>query len=373
MAGVVKPLAIVYRHLKKTLPLVDRELDHWKRTAESIPEPALRHQALASIATKRFHCDGGSVFATWLSDAHERRGGSRSHDASSETPSAQVVRFIVAFQTISDYLDNLCDRTQSLSEVDFRQLHQAMFDAISLEAPQSQTGTDYYQFHPHQDDGGYLASLVAACRSVLPSLRGYREVQDEIRRLLALYVDLQVYKHLDPRLRVERLESWFSAYQSEYPELCWWEFAAAAGSTLAIFALVADASRDSSLEASKRLVNVYFPWVCGLHILLDYLIDQAEDKREGDLNFVSFYADEVQKENRLTWMLQEAIQGVRAMSDPAFHTTVVEGLLGLYLSDPKVRAQGLRGLARRMVRHAGWRTGVIRAVCRVWQRAKYGA
>lgn len=42
------------------------------------------------------------------------------------------VKFIVAFQTISDYLDNLCDRVEVNDEQAFRQLHLAITDALDL-------------------------------------------------------------------------------------------------------------------------------------------------------------------------------------------------------------------------------------------------
>src|SRR5690606_21120523 len=130
---------------------------------------------------------------------------------------------------------------------------------------------------------------------------------------------------------------WFASHEGDYPELKWWEFAAASGSTLAVFALVSGAAQlRPSLDAPEQLVECYFPWICGLHILLDYLIDQEEDRREGDLNFVSFYADEREIEARMGWILQRALESIQILRDRHLHLTVVEGLLGLYLSDPKV-------------------------------------
>ncbi|MFS8572446.1 MAG: DUF2600 family protein, partial [Clostridia bacterium] len=37
------------------LPVVARELERWQERARAIPEPALRSQAEASLAHKRFH------------------------------------------------------------------------------------------------------------------------------------------------------------------------------------------------------------------------------------------------------------------------------------------------------------------------------
>ena len=47
------------------------------------------------------------------------------------------IKFIVAYQTISDYLDNLCDRSSSLDPQDFAALHESMGDALSVERSQS--------------------------------------------------------------------------------------------------------------------------------------------------------------------------------------------------------------------------------------------
>ena len=43
----------------------------------------------------------------------------------------EAIQFIVAYQTISDYLDNLCDRSTSLDPADFAALHEAMTDALN--------------------------------------------------------------------------------------------------------------------------------------------------------------------------------------------------------------------------------------------------
>ena len=78
-------------------PDVRRHLQEWKTRAEKIPDPELRRQALMSIETKDFHCEGGAVYALLAGDHYD-----------------EAIRFIVAYQTISDYLDNLCDRSTSL-------------------------------------------------------------------------------------------------------------------------------------------------------------------------------------------------------------------------------------------------------------------
>src|SRR5699024_12521302 len=97
---------------------VDRELYFWKKRAEAIPNDELRRQALSSIKSKRFHCQGGAVYALLA--------GYRWREA---------IRFMVAYQTISDYLDNLCDRGTSLKHADFLLLHQSMLYAVTPSNP----------------------------------------------------------------------------------------------------------------------------------------------------------------------------------------------------------------------------------------------
>ncbi len=105
--------------------------------------------------------------------------------------------------------------------------------------------------------------------------------------LVGLYCDLQVYKHIRHDLREAELFKWWRLHHEKYPELGWNEFAAATGSTLGMFMLfVAAAERDIAAATINNIKKAYFPYICGLHILLDYLIDQEEDRKGGDLNFL---------------------------------------------------------------------------------------
>jgi tetraprenyl-beta-curcumene synthase len=276
-----------------------------------------------------------------------------------------MVAFIVAFQTISDYLDNLCDRAGCLETAAFRQLHLAYTDALN---PYGDIG-DYYRLYPYSDDGGYLVALVRQCRDALQGLPAYHLAQDEALRLARLYCDLQVLKHTHRHLREDLLQDWFAAHAASHHDLDWWEFAAATGSTLGIFALCA-AAADPGLtpEVVGQLAAGYFPWISGLHILLDYFIDQAEDEAGGDLNFVSYYADAGQCRERLLLFLKRALDCAAALPDPWFHTTVVRGLPSFYLSDPKVGAQGLDGTAGALLVAGGSETMSMYKVCRLLRR-----
>jgi len=327
------PIRLMYRMYRHVLPAVYDELTRWRARAESIPDPELRAQALASMSSKQFHCEGGAVFAASASDRREA-----------------LVPLIVALQTISDYLDNLCDRSTSLDPDDFRQLHRAMLDAVD---PDAETA-DYYAHRAEREDGGYLAALVAACRENIRKLPGYAVVQPHVVRLAGLYGDLQVYKHIRREERLDRLHRWWAHHRADHPELFWNEFAAAAGSTLGMFALFVEACRPDVTERdARRTTDAYFPYLCGLHILLDYLIDQEEDRIGGDLNFCSYYANDAEMLRRIGWIADQARKAADRLPCRKFHRMVIEGLLAVYLSDPKAEEQPVvRFIARELMRNS---------------------
>ncbi|WP_052487880.1 tetraprenyl-beta-curcumene synthase family protein [Gordoniibacillus kamchatkensis] len=321
------------RVYKYVLPEVRSQLQGWREKAGQIPDPELRRQALASIASKQFHCEGGAVYAA------------------ANLPQRHIlIPLIVAFQTISDYLDNLCDRSTSLDPEDFRRLHQSMLDAVNPEASLN----DYYEFRSEREDGDYLPELVKTCQSCILLLPSYERVKAPVERLVTLYCELQVYKHIRHDLRESELAAWWNRHAAAYPQLQWNEFAAATGSTLGVFMLFLAATDPNLTDRTvANIVAAYFPYVCGLHILLDYLIDQEEDHAGGDLNFCSYYCDLEQTVQRIAGIVQEARRKILLLEHAPFHRMIIEGLLALYLSDPKVRSQReVRNVSRQLMKNS---------------------
>jgi len=335
--------AVILPYLLRVLPAVEQELAIWRHRALDIPDLELKRQALASIDRKKFHCQGGSIYALY---------------PGAKTP--QLISFIVALQTISDYLDNLCDRVAGANSGAFRRLHDALSAAVDPAAPIA----DWYVGYPYHQDGGYLTQLVQNCRKNIAAFPGCADVRQEMIHLVSLYSDLQVYKHQDKGLRTELLIRWFSRHAELAPKVLWWEFSAAAGSTLGIFALAAMASIGpvSRLEID-RLQESYFPWLCGLHILLDYFIDLDEDLQHDELNFVSFYPDEEVMEAGLERFLRESLHRVETLPHAAFHRTVLQGLLALYLSDPKASRSGRNKISQQLLREGGLFARLLHKVC----------
>ncbi|MFT8319798.1 MAG: tetraprenyl-beta-curcumene synthase family protein [Bacillus sp. (in: firmicutes)] len=334
MSVPIMPLSLMSKVYLKVFPIVHKELKYWTERANAIPNKELRKQALASIEQKTFHCEGGSIMALIAKNKYK-----------------DAIKFIVAYQTISDYLDNLCDRSTSLDPEDFSALHESMMHALTLDA----APTNYYRLREDQDDGGYLYDLAKTCREALATLDNYVHIKDYLLELCGFYCDLQIHKHVNVEDRIPRLRSWFDDHKHLIPEMEWYEFSACSGSTLGIFCLISYAFRkDFEPAYALTIRDGYFPYIQGLHILLDYFIDQEEDRIGGDLNFCFYYKDEKELFNRLKYFVVEADKHTKTLPHQQFHKLINRGLLGVYLSDEKVsKQQDIRKLAKEMIKTSG--------------------
>lgn len=342
-------LRLVFKLVKNIFPQVDKELKYWAAIPKNSGDEILARQALLSIRLKRFHAQGGSVYALYPG-----------------TNPIVTVKFIVAFQTISDYLDNLCDRANVKDESAFRQLHLSMLDAVDPERDVS----DYYKYYPYKNDTGYLIKLVKECRSQVSKLPSYSLVIDTIKKYVHLYSDLQAYKHLSSEIREKCVETWANYYLKKDSIISCWEFSAAAGSTLGIFALFSAANNPSlTIEEVAGLEHAYFPWICGLHILLDYYIDAQEDLQMGDLNFTYYYKNLKQCEERLLFFFEHSLEHCKKLSYPKFHMTIVKGLPAMYLSDPKASLGMNDLLSKNILENCCLETRFYYKLCKIMRRS----
>lgn len=315
-------LSSMARFLIGVVPRAARELAAIRARAATIPAPALREQALASIDAKAFHVHGGCILATFLP----------------ASAAARYVRMVAALETIYDYLDNLCDRLPGVPQHAYGTLHEALLDALD----DRRVPADYYADGPAGDDGGYLAALVAAVRAELPRLPHYGPVRDALVRIARYYVQLQTLKHGDAEHREAVCSAWYAEHAEAFPGLYWWEFAAACGSSLPVFALLYLASQPRlDARAIDATIAAYFPNVSAVHILLDYFIDQAEDREHRELNFVACYPSSAVAVERVGRLVRVTSERVGALADGEWHTFVLRAMCLFYLTHPKVYEQRL--------------------------------
>ncbi len=348
--NLIDKSTIIHHFIKDVFPFVKKELQYWKSMAENIPDPVLSQQAIDSIEKKAFHCQGGSIYSLYTGKVN-----------------TDNIRFIVALQTISDYLDNLCDRVTIEESKSLFQLHMAVLDALD---PNSEI-KDYYAYYPHANDGGYLKSLVNTCRKYLLNLPSYNIVSKDVLFLGKLYSEMQSLKHIKLSERNNALEDWANIYLDKYPEINTWEFSAASGSTLGVF-LLCTLAEDENLTKKEvdEVVDAYFPWVCGLHILLDYFIDQREDILNKDLNFVSFYNNDIEKKERLLLFLSQSFKNISNLDNPNFHELIIEGLLAMYLSDEKAFSVSEKPITLSLIKSSPMEVRLLHQLCLLLRKRK---
>lgn len=310
------------RFLLFVVPRASRELGAIRARAAAIPSGALREQALASIADKAYHVQGGAILATFLRGAAART----------------YVATVAPLETIYDYLDNLCDRLPGVDARAFAALHEALIDALDPQTPLR----DYYRAGPPGDDGGYLRSLVESVRAGLALLPNYSAVRTSAIAIARLYAELQTFKHLPASEREAACAAWYERHADRFPGLRWWEFAAGCGSSLPIFALLFLAA-EPALDQARigAIVEAYFPNLSAVHILLDYFIDQAEDRAHAELNFVACYPDSAEMVLRMRGLVEGTAVRLRALAGADRHEFVLRAMCLFYLTHPKVFEQRL--------------------------------
>ena len=312
------------RFLGKIVPHASRELAAIRLRAAQIPDPGLREQALASIDHKAYHVQGGCILATFLPQPAARR----------------YVAIIAPLETIYDYLDNLCDRLPGVEEQAYGTLHEALLDALDDRRPLS----DYYRAGPFRDDGGYLAWLVDSVRRGIALLPHHDAVRAQLVDVAQFYAELQTYKHAMAERREDVCRAWYERNRERFPGMYWWEFAAACGSSLPVFALLFLASHETlDPHEVARTLDAYFPNVSAVHILLDYFIDQAEDREHRELNFVACYATSAEAVERVRRLVATTSTRLRTLADSDWHEFLLQAMCLFYLTHPKVFEQRLEG------------------------------
>ena len=295
---------------------VDQQLLQFQYLIAKIPDNNLKTEALKSLSTKTFHCYGASFYA-YLVEKEKQ---------------SLFFQFMTSYQTLCDYLDNLVDQTDLISEYRFRQLHQSLIHVFTFE------DETCYLYQNEYQDAGYLAVLIRRCQLVLKQIPDYQTLAPHLIEMASLYCDLQVYKHLNPSTREIKLKYFARKFECMYPNLTWYEFSAASGSTLYIFALIANAFSPIKKQLSIDVLHtIYFPGIQQVHIMLDYFVDLAEDEREGELNFFAQYENKTVGLEQLWNCYMKTHQQLLNLKGAQFHAMILDGLMALYLAEGRLQ------------------------------------
>jgi len=309
--------SVMLRFWLAVFPLVRAQLHDWERIAAEIPDPELRAQALATLDSERLSAAGAALFATTAPHVRGRTG-------------RELVRALVAYQVICDYLDTLAEQPSADPVGNGAQLHRALADAVA-DGPLA----DHYRHHRAREDGGYLAALVAACREGCVALPAYPAVRSAALRE-ARRNEVQGLNHAPGAVREPGLQAWAEALAADPAtgDARWFELAAAGSSSLAVLALIAAAADPATTpETAEQVRCAYFPWIETLSTLLDSVADREHDLRTGELNFVSRYASQAEAIARLREVTARAVAGARALPRGERHVVLVAGMVAMHVSE----------------------------------------
>jgi tetraprenyl-beta-curcumene synthase len=296
-------------------------MHHWRAKAEAVPDRTLRRTALESQSEKAGNLEGAVAFAVLATPRYRRR----------------CTQAMAAFEMAFDYVDCLSEMSCADPIRNGRQLSRALSVAVTA----SEQHHDYYAHHLFHDDGGYLRELAQTCRDALAVLPAYHIVKGPLGRAAMRIGEYQTYNHGDANGSHDAFRHWGEDQHSSsnHCELFWWEFAAAHGSSLLTFALIAAASsveiRPCDVRAMER---AYFPWIGAANSLLDSLVDQAEDKAPGQHRLLDYYTTSDEPSERLQYIVEKATQRADALEPPYGHALIVAAMVSFYISAPELKA-----------------------------------
>jgi tetraprenyl-beta-curcumene synthase len=290
----------------------------------------LRRLALGTQESERGNLDGAAAFAVLVPRVHRER----------------VVRAVVAFQATYDYVDTLAEQPCGDPVANGHQLHLALLTALD-------PGTDhpdYYAHHCGGRDDGYIRSLIDTCRGAFGALPSYATVAEPALRAARRMVAYQSFIHEGSGEAHRALARWAATLTPPGTGLRWWETAAAAASSLTVFALIAAAAQPAlSAVDTIAMEQAYFPWIGALHVLLDSLIDRADDFDAGHHSLVDHYASPEETASRLQAIAARAMQATATLPSGTQHALILAAMASFYLSAPCASAPETR-LAARQVR-----------------------
>lgn len=298
-------------------PEVRRERQRWRRRAAAIPDPVLREDAMLSMEEKWGHSEGAAAFALLVPRARRK----------------EFVRMAVAYQSMIDYLDTISERPASDPWANTVLLHASVQNAFAA-SPAKQR--NYYMFHSHQEDGGFLGAQVSACRDAFTALPSRAVAGRQIERLTALYAESQGHCHAeqaeagssDPTKGIDEIAA-------RHPELRWGEALAACNTSIPVLALLTQAAwPQRSEDAVGSCHAAYFPWAASVHILLHSLVDETFDLASGKFNQMGHYDSKREAAEAVSSIAARARGQLVTLPQAEMHVAILAGMAGYYLSSP---------------------------------------
>lgn len=340
------------------LRLTEREVARWRALARAIPDPELRADALHALEHKRGNIHGAALFWT----LPDRR-------------SPELLRALVAWEVLTDYLDCVSERGAGRGLANGMQLHLALGEALR---PSSGALSDYYRHHSSGEDGGYLATLVYSCRKGCARMPSYRPLAPLMARGAELVRSVLALNHEpDPGRRERALEAWAAHELAGAGDLRWFERTAGASAWLTLLALLALAAKprprqpEWAADEAAQVYDAYLRSIAPVSAMLDSYGDLAEDREAGHQSYIGLYPSMDEALERLRELVRRARSDAHALPGGSRHGLILACMVAFYLSKDSVRTPELRERTRKLALAGGPLAQALVPVLRGW-RAAYG-
>lgn len=330
--------------------IASREIQGWRGRARAIPDPALRKDAVESTTRKSDHAHGAALFSVLA-----------------RTRDLRLLRLLVAYQTLWDFLDNVSERCSSRGQPDG--LHRALIDALNPFAP----AFDYYGPYVSKNDGGYLRALVMSCQESCGLLPSYSLVRPLVLEGVARCA-VQAVNHDPVRIRREVALKRMAWPGSEGTDcLQWFESTAAASAYLPHPLLALACESELDMGTVVRTEAAYFPWVSLAIAMLDSYVDQAEDRRDANHSYIAYYGNEAVAVDRVCEIVSRAISEVRSLPRGPRHAVLVAAMVAMYLSKAEAGTGEMGASVRQLLQAGGSVSRLLVSQQRAWRRLRSGS
>jgi tetraprenyl-beta-curcumene synthase len=281
-------------------------------------------------------------------------------------PNADLLRLLVAYEIIWDFLDSTNEAGISAGQVNGRRLHLALIEALDPGGPIS----DYYRHHPWRADGGYLRVLVDTCRESCEQLVGFERVRQLVDREARRAQVLAINHHPKPQCRDAMLRDWV---RKEFPsgqEAAWFEVTGAASASLTVHVLLAlAADLECGVAELERVQSAYFPWISAATTMLDSYVDRADDFANGDHSYVAHYPSPEFAACRIRKLIERSFGEARALRAPEQHVLIVACMAAMYLSKDSAWSGSTCAITQELVSAGGSLTKLVLPLLRLWRIA----
>jgi tetraprenyl-beta-curcumene synthase len=278
--------------------------------------------------------------------------------------SHELLRLLVAFQTLANYLDNLSERLAVTRETEPRTAR-LLVAALDLERP----APTYPVAGSGRDDGGYLAALGEACRIGCACLPSYRAGQDLLLREAGRARSLDIEHDRDPLRRMRQMRHFAAGEFSGALDTNWWESVAGASSLLTTIAVLALAADEGVAQEELHAAVSAYTSAAIVSALLDSYIDQLDDPHTAAHNYLNYYASSEEAVLRLAVLIDRMMRQLAMLRHPERHLVIASSMVALFLSSDSARSSVLAPDTACLATTSGSLTKTLIPVLRAWRRA----